>query len=85
MMEAALNRNLYCCSYIWDILQYMANTDVRPIELLLQVIADELYIARMDCEHEGADKTNWKDSGRRDLMVKRIEEARDKFDSYPVL
>jgi hypothetical protein len=63
----------------------MTNTDVRPMELLLQVIADELYVARMDRQTDGASKSDWKDNGGRDLMIERIEKARERFDSYPEL
>ena len=63
----------------------MTNTDVRPMELLLQVIADELYVARLDRETEGSAKSDWRDNGGRDGMIERIEKARDRFDSYPEL
>lgn len=55
------------------------------MELLLQVIADELYVARMDRQTDGASKSDWKDNGGRDVMIERIEKARNKFDSYPEL
>lgn len=63
----------------------MTNTDVRPMELLLQVIADELYVARMDIQTKDASKSDWRDNGGRDVVIERIEKARETFDSYPVL
>jgi hypothetical protein len=55
------------------------------MELLLQVIADELYVARMDIQTKDASKSDWRDNGGRDVVIERIEKARETFDSYPVL
>jgi hypothetical protein len=53
----------------------MENSQVDRIETLLQIIADELFIARTDREYEGASGSGpelWEKEGR-DNMVRTIE------------
>ena len=57
--------------------------NTQKIELLLQVIADELYVARTDKENEGASGSGpdiWFNNGGRDGMTNAIERMRDKID-----
>lgn len=58
---------------------------MRRTELLLKVIADELYMARIDREHEGSISSNWANSGGRNLWEKRIEELRGTIENLPDL
>jgi hypothetical protein len=51
----------------------MANGEMLCTELLLQVIADELYVARVDREHERSKTSEWLTGGGRDNMVEEIE------------
>jgi hypothetical protein len=57
--------------------------NTQKIELLLQVIADELYIARTDKEFEGASGGGpdmWFDKGGRDGMIRGIEKMREQVE-----
>jgi hypothetical protein len=52
---------------------------LRKIALWLEIIADELYVARTDKEMEGASGSGpdmWNDQGR-DYMVNGIEKMRE--------
>jgi hypothetical protein len=61
----------------------MANHEMQRTELLLQLIADELYMARIDREHEGTSKSDWHTGGGRDLWEKGIEQLREKIEKLP--
>ena len=54
----------------------MANTDLSPIEFLLQIIAKELRIARMD-------RDNLEAVPERYEAAKSIKELWERFDHYP--
>lgn len=57
--------------------------NTQKVKLLLQVIADELYVARTDKENEGASGSGpdiWFNHGGRDGMTNAIERMRDKID-----
>jgi hypothetical protein len=56
----------------------MANKEIARADLLLELIADELYIARTDREHANTPDSSWMKSGRNN-MIQRIEELRDKL------
>ena len=58
----------------------MEDNKLDKIALYLEIIADELYIARTERELEGASGSEpamWNNGGR-DLMVKNIEIMRNK-------
>jgi hypothetical protein len=57
----------------------MEPRDAKKFALLLQVIADELYIARNDRDFEGASGGGpdlWINRGARDEMIRGIEKMR---------
>jgi hypothetical protein len=57
----------------------MEKEQFERIETLLEIIADELYVARTDREFEGAlgsGPESW-ETGGREMMVRRIEGMRD--------
>jgi hypothetical protein len=57
----------------------MEKDDLKRIDLLLEIIADELYVARTDREFEGAKGSGpeiWENGGR-DSMVRDIEKMRE--------
>jgi len=62
----------------------MSKINTRPVELLLEVIADELFMARMDREKELGNNNLWGDEERASY-AERIRKTRDRFDSYPDL
>lgn len=62
----------------------MNNLNTRPMELLLEVIADELLLARMDRENELGIGSTWKENDRASC-VERIKKAQEHFDRYPDL
>lgn len=57
---------------------------MRPVELLLEAIANELFMARMDRENELEIKNQWSEEDRASC-AERIKKAREHFDSYPDL
>jgi len=64
-------------------LKRMEPKDAKRIALLLQVIADELYVARTDKEFEDASGSGpdmWFNQGGRDGMIRGIEKMRDDAD-----
>lgn len=66
--------------YAWR----MEPREAKRIALLLQVIADELYVARTDKENEGAKGQGpdmWFNHGGRDGMIRAIEKMREDADS----
>jgi hypothetical protein len=62
----------------------MNKINTRSVELLLEVIADELFMARMDREKKLGINDLWGD-GERASYAERIKKTRDRFDSYPDL
>lgn len=60
----------------------MNSTDMRPVELLLEAIADELLVARMDRESGTGIAARWTEEDRA-AAVQRIEKNRARFDKYP--
>jgi hypothetical protein len=62
------------------------NKQLERIALLLQIIADELYVARTDKEIEGASGAGpemWESQGR-NYMIRGIEAMREKADKPEV-
>ena len=62
------------------------NKQLERIALLLQIIADELYVARTDKEIEGASGAGpemWKSQGR-NYIIRGIEAVREKADKPEV-
>jgi len=62
----------------------MESRDAKRMALLLQVIADQLYVARTDKEFAGASGSGpeiWFNHGGRDGMIRGIEKMREDIDS----
>lgn len=57
----------------------MEKSDLFRIELLLELVADELYMARLDRESKGESDTVWLEGGGREEWEKGIDEMRKKL------